>query len=83
MSYTEATVMVDGAVYEEATLTDDTLIDEWVDRVRREAESDGLPTLIYFLFHDHHPDDDPDGEGCQCIQFLPDLRPAHSWNEAV
>jgi hypothetical protein len=75
--YAEVTVIVDGAMEDCEIFHDDTLLSEFVDTIREEAESDGYPTQIFVQYHDHEVADD-----CECAQFETDHHPAYSFNEA-
>jgi hypothetical protein len=72
--YAETSVIVDGALEESETFFDYALLDEYVDSVREDAEGHGYPTELYILWHDHKPAE------CECIQYVQDHKPAHSWN---
>ena len=78
MAYAEVSVIVDGALDKEETFHDYALQAEFIDSVREDARSDGYPTEVYILDHDH--DHLGDGEECACIQYAQDHRPAHAWN---
>ena len=68
--YAELTVIVNGAVEEEATFTDETLVTEFLNDLEREAEGDGVRTEVHRLDHDHAPEVD-----CDCAQYATDHRP--------
>ena len=68
--YAELTVIVDGAVEEEATFADETLVTEFLNGLEREAEGDGVRMEIHRLDHDHAR-----GMDCDCAQYATDHHP--------
>jgi hypothetical protein len=76
-AYAEVTVIVDGALDQEITFTDETLMRDFIDKIREDAESDGYPTEVFVLYHEHEPGD------CECVQYVTDHRPAYAWNIAA
>jgi hypothetical protein len=82
-SYAEVSVIVDGALDAEVMFTDETLMLAYLASVGAEAESDGLPTEVYVLWHDHPLYDeavDLDYDDCACVQYVSDHHPDYSWN---
>jgi hypothetical protein len=75
-SYAEVTVIVDGALDESATFTDETALAEFLASQHTAAQADGLPTEVYVLWHDHAMSD----QECCCVQYVSDHHPDYSWN---
>jgi hypothetical protein len=76
--YAEVTVIVDGALDQEATFTDYLLQEQFVDGVREDAEADGYPTEVFVIEHEHAP-----GAECECVQYVTDHHPRYAWNQEV
>jgi hypothetical protein len=72
--YADVSVVVDGALEDEQTFYDETLMAEFIREIEDEARSDGYPTQVYVLFHDH-----PEGE-CECIQYVQSHKPYAEFN---
>lgn len=73
----DASIIIDGALDESKELYSEAEIDELVSTLDRLA-SDGKPTELYLLRHDHAPLG-PDDEDV-CVQYLTDHHPFKSWN---
>jgi hypothetical protein len=67
--YAEVTVLVDGAVDEEATFSDEAMLNDFLASVERGAQADGIRAEVFVLFHDHSPGD------CECAQYVTDHKP--------
>ncbi|PZR66789.1 MAG: hypothetical protein DLM66_12875 [Candidatus Dormiibacter spiritus] len=76
MAYADVSVVVNGALDEERTFTDQLLLDDYVAQVGEEAGGDGYPTEVFVVWHEH----DPDVEECECAQFLTNHHPYAAWN---
>jgi hypothetical protein len=81
--FEEITVIVDGALDEEATFMDETVEMEYLRNLVSELRADGVSDFqVYRITHDHEPFDD--GED-MCVQYLTDHHPlfdqdtAESW----
>jgi hypothetical protein len=73
--YVDVSVIVDGALDEEVTFHDEILLQQYLADVEADANGDGYHTEVYVVWHDH-----ADGVECECIQYLSDYAPAHSYN---
>lgn len=74
--YAEVTVIVDGAVEQTEIFHDQALLNQFVDGVREDAESDGYPTEVYVQYHEH----DLTSQECECAQYETDHHPAYAYN---
>lgn len=74
--YATVTVIVDGALESEENYSDDLLMREHLRDIAEDAASDGYPTQVYVLTHEHADD----GRECACIQYSQDHRPVHTFN---
>lgn len=73
--YAEFSIIVAGALDEEATFTDETLVDEFLAGLEQEAEGSGYRFEVYRIDHDHEL-----GIECECVQFLTDHKPYRVFN---
>lgn len=73
--YAEVEVIVEGALEESETFSDDVLMCDYVRQVGEDAESHGHPTEVYILYHEHSPAAD-----CQCVQYVVSHKPDYAWN---
>jgi hypothetical protein len=81
MSYAEVTVIVDGAQDDVATFATDDAVSyadmlAYIAGQGEMAASDGLPTEVYVLWHDHPLSD----QDCCCVQYVSNHHPDYSWN---
>ena len=74
--YADVTVVVDGAEEQHETFTDYLLLDQFIDGIREDAESDGYHTEVFVLWHEHEMSADE----CACAQYVTDHHPQHEWN---
>jgi hypothetical protein len=70
MIYADVSVIVNGALEEERTFHDETLMNDYLGQIEDEAKGDGIRTEIYVLWHEHD-----DMDGCACIQYATDHHP--------
>lgn len=80
MAYVEVTVIEDGATgpcrefgYSEVQQS---ALDQFIADTRRQAESDGVPTQLFMLCHDHDETD----TWCLCSQYATDHHADYEWN---
>lgn len=81
-SYVEATVIVDGALDEEAVFGtgEQENLEAWITVQKELAMAHPLQeTQIYLMEHGHSPD----VEDCSCAQYLTDHHPHWSWGKVV
>lgn len=76
MSYVDASAIVAGAVEEDRTFFDETLLNEWLSTWESEANNDGYRVEIWAVFHEHEPSD----EECSCVQYLQTHEPFRTFN---
>ncbi len=76
--YVDASVVVEGAVEEDATFHDYLLFEEWLRGVEEDAAGHGYLTEVYVIEHEH--DDLKEDEECACVQYLTDHHPAYVYN---
>lgn len=76
MTYATVDVIVDGALEDTETFTDYLLMNEFIDGVRVDAESDGYETEVFIQYHEH----DMDIDDCACAQYETDHSPAFVFN---
>jgi hypothetical protein len=74
-AHATTSLIVDGALEEEHTFHDETLLREYVSECERDAAGHGYPTQLFVIFHDHEA-----GIECECIQFSQDHHPYAEWN---
>lgn len=74
MAYAEVSVIVDGALDEEATFYDETLMNDWLHHLKDESIGHGYPTEVYVRYHEHELSE------CECAQYETDHNPAYKWN---
>jgi len=77
--FIELDVIVDGALEETVTFTDDTAMRDFIATVEDEARDHGYPVDVYVQYHDHEPFDDGDDEDV-CGQYETDHHPYVSFN---
>ncbi len=77
MVYAEVSVIVDGALDSDRTFTNQDELDAYLEMVRVESETDGQPTEVYVLYHEHGK-----GADCLCIQYETDHHPYARYNMA-
>ena len=70
MTYADVSVIVDGALEEERTFHDETLMNDYLRQIKDEAAADGIRTEVYVLWHEHD-----DMDECECIQYVTDHHP--------
>jgi len=75
--YIDASVIVDGALEEDATFTDYLVFEDWLKGIERDARSHGYRTEVYVIEHAHPLED---GADCACVQYLTSHHPAHVFN---
>ena len=68
--YAELSVIIDGALDEDATFYDETLLSAWLDGLQEDANSDGYTREVYRVDHEHDYSDE-----CECVQYLTDHHP--------
>jgi hypothetical protein len=76
MAFAEVTVIVDGVLERSDIFTSQKGVDNYVAVAEAEAQLDGLPTMVFVLWHEH----DVTQTECTCSQFTQDGRPTHEWN---
>ena len=74
--YAETTVVVAGAVDEQAFWTDETPLAEYLADLEADAQSDGYRYEVWVRYHEHNISDE-----CECAQYEQDHRPTHVFNE--
>ena len=72
--YAEISVIVEGALDETETFTDQTLLDEYLATLESEAYASGYQFDVYVRWHDHDPGD------CECAQYETDHHPTYVYN---
>jgi hypothetical protein len=86
MGFSEISVLVNGALDQEAILRDipnrDTVLVKDLDAIVNDtaefaARYPQSHVEIYVLYHDHEISE----EECACVQFLQSHKPAHEWNK--
>jgi len=75
--YLDASVIVDGALEEDARFHDYLVFEEWLNGVEEDANSHGYLTEVYTIEHDHEESD----EECSCAQYLTDHHPSYIYNQ--
>lgn len=75
--YADVSVIVEGALEEEATFHDETLMRDWIAHVIEDLRADGVSGQVYVVHHDHDESD----EDCACVQYLTDHRPFATTDE--
>lgn len=70
--FAEVTVIVDGAVDDEITVTDQAVLSAVIAGIGADAEADGITAEVYIQWHDHPMD--YAGE-CVCAQYATDHHP--------
>lgn len=76
MAYADVTVIIDGAVEEEHTFSDEAFMLDYIRTIQDEAGSHGYLTEVYILNHEHSLTDDE----CGCVEYLQDHSPAYRFN---
>ena len=76
--YAEVTVLVEGALEEVETFTEEAKLDDYIETWREDAEGSGYPCEVFVTYHEHRPLDAD--EECHCHQYLTDHRPTYAWN---
>lgn len=74
--YVEVSYIVDGALEESVEIHDDLILREYLRDLADDAADHGYPAEVYVLQHDHEP-----GIECECVQYVQDHRPVHTFNE--
>jgi hypothetical protein len=73
--FIDGAIVVGGALDEEFEVYSFAELQTKIAEVAAQAATDGLPTQVYALFHDHEP-----GIECECIQYLQDHHPHCTFN---
>ena len=84
--YTEVTVVVDGALDDWCTFTNEDTMLQYISEVEAAAKEDGLPTQVHTLFHEHDEitaEEADAGDECSCIQYLQSHLPTYEWNTEI
>ncbi len=63
-AYAEVSVVVDGALEQNLTFHDATLMTAEIAEIVEEAKGDGYRTEVFVMFHEHNETED-----CECVQF--------------
>ncbi len=69
-------VVAEGAFEEEKTFVDESCFDEYISRLRDEADGHDYLIEVYALRHDHEI-----GIDCECVQYVADHHPAFIYND--
>ena len=77
--YITVDVIVDGALEAEYTALSKETLDEVVGEIMAASASDGLPTQVWAVIHNHDPL--PDGEPCGCDMYLTRHAPYVTFND--
>lgn len=74
--YATTDLVIEGALEESETFYDETLLREYVYRLREELAGDGVNGALYVIWHEHEPTLE-----CLCVQYLQDHQPYETFGE--